>query len=324
MQDNNVLTNEYMSVSERFADVVNVGVFGGKQIISPEQIQEIDTVSNVILKNKTKTSKETSQQYRDVLRAVVCNANFCIIGLENQKKVHYVFPVRNMMYDAAAYKKQWNKIQKMHKKKKDLKGAEYLSGFSKNDSLQAVVTLVVYYGTEEWDGAKDIHSLIDWTDMPEEFKEVVPNYSIYLLELNKYENLEDFHSDVKTVCRFLQNSNDEKKLEEMLEEYSEEFEDMEEDTYDLISTLGNITQVEKLKNKYKKEDGGYDMCKGMEDWLNTRMKEGLELGRSEGIQALIETCQEFGLSREDTLSKVQDKFALEKEKAEEYLVKYWK
>lgn len=118
------------------------------------------------------------------------------------------------------------------------------------------MTLIVYFGSEPWDGAKDIHSLIDWAGMPEEFKEAVPNYPIYLLELNQYENLDDFQSDLKTVCRFLQNSNDAQKLEKMLEEHHEEFEDMEEDTYDLIGTLGNMKQVKEVKNRCKKRMEG--------------------------------------------------------------------
>lgn len=233
-----------------------------------------------------------------------------------------------MLYDAAAYKKQWNAIKKKHEKKKDLSGAEFLSGFSKEDSLQAVVTLVVYYGTEPWDGAKDIHSLIDWSDMPEEFKEAVPNYSIHLLDLSQYENPDDFKSDLKTVCLFLQNANDDEKLEKMLEEHKEEFENMAEDTYDLIGTFGDMEQIEKLKDECKNEKKGYNMCKGMQDWLDRREALGLETGRSEGIElgikVLIETCQEMGSSREETQNRVENKFLLGVDGAETYLEKYWK
>lgn len=255
MQNKDNLESSYMSVNERFADAVNAGVFHGKQVICPEQIREIDTVSNYSLKGRADASGEHGKQYRDVLKTVICNTNFCMIGVENQSKVHYVFPVRNMLYDAAAYKKQWSHLQREHRKKRDLKDAEFLSGFSKDDRLQAVVTLVVYFGTDTWDGAKDIHSLIDWSDIPDEFREVVPNYSIYLLELNKYQNLDDFQSDLKTVCRFLQNCDDERKLEQMLREHRPEFENLEEDTYDLIGELGNMSQISQLKEECKKDEG---------------------------------------------------------------------
>lgn len=258
------------------------------------------------------TSVETGQQYRDILKAVVYNTSFCIIGIENQTDIHYVFPVRAMLYDAASYKKQWNQIKRRHKKLKDLKGAEFLSGFSKNDYLQAVVTLIVYYGSEPWDGAKDLHSLINWKKLPPELKEIVPNYSIYLLELNKYENLDDFHSDLKTVCRFLQNCNDDKKLAKMLKKHSDEFEDMAEDTYDLIGALGSMRQMTQLKNEFKREDGRYNMCKGMDDWLEKKRKEGLELGRSEGrdegARAKLKELVEKRLLKGDTAEEISNLF----------------
>lgn len=229
-----------------------------------------------------------------------------------------------MLYDAVAYKKQWNSIKKEHREKGDLKGAEYISGFSQEDCLHAVVTLVVYFGSEPWNGAKDLHSLIDWTGVPEKMKEAVPNYSIHLLELNKYENLNDFKSDLKTVCRFLQSSEDAEKLKTILKEHRDEFEDMAEDTYDLIGAFGNMEPIIKMKKEAKKKDGGYNMCKGMEDWLKQKENEGLELGRSEGIRALLETCREFGLSKEDAIVKVKTKFMLDDKIAEEYFDRYWK
>ena len=124
MAEKDIYTGEYMSVEERCADAINGGLFGGRRIVSPEQIHEIDTVSNTVLQNRKKCKKDVAQQRRDVLKVAVYDTNFCIIGVENQTDVHYVFPVRNMLYDAAQYRKQWNKIKKRHRAEKDLAGAE--------------------------------------------------------------------------------------------------------------------------------------------------------------------------------------------------------
>lgn len=94
------------------------------------------------------------------------------------------------------------------------------------------------------------------------------------LKRAQYENPDDFQSDLKAVCRFIQNSDDNQKLERMLEEHHEEFETMEEDTYDLIGALGNMKQLKMVKEKSKTEDGEYNMCKGMADWLKKREAEG--------------------------------------------------
>lgn len=50
-------------------------------------------------------------------------------------------------------------------------------------------------------------------------------------------------------------------------------------------------------------------------------KEGIKEGK---VISLIETCQEFGLSQKDTLSKLMNKLSMSKEKAEAYVAKFWK
>ena len=50
---------------------------------------------------------------------------------------------------------------------------------------------------------------------------------------------------------------------------------------------------------------------------------GIERGREEGICALIQTCQELGLSREETEQKVKEKFPAFIERMQDYMEKYW-
>ena len=42
-----------------------------------------------------------------------------------------------------------------------------------------------------------------------------------------------------------------------------------------------------------------------------------------GIKALVETCQEFGASREDAVSRIVEKFGVSAEAAENYIGSYW-
>lgn len=42
-----------------------------------------------------------------------------------------------------------------------------------------------------------------------------------------------------------------------------------------------------------------------------------------GIRALVETCEEVGVAREDIIRKIQQKFSLPAEEAQAYLKKYW-
>ena len=61
-----------------------------------------------------------------------------------------------------------------------------------------------------------------------------------------------------------------------------------------------------------------------EDGVEKGYNRGAEEERIQGIRVLIETCKEVGLAKEETLIKLEEKYNLSKESAEEYLVKYWK
>lgn len=50
-------------------------------------------------------------------------------------------------------------------------------------------------------------------------------------------------------------------------------------------------------------------------------EQGIEQGIKQGIQALIETCEECGLSEPEIIEKLKSKFNLSKEDAEKYLEK---
>lgn len=52
-------------------------------------------------------------------------------------------------------------------------------------------------------------------------------------------------------------------------------------------------------------------------------RKGFEQGLQQGLCALIETCRELGVSRENTRNKIEGKFGLDSQKAEECMVRYW-
>lgn len=71
-------------------------------------------------------------------------------------------------------------------------------------------------------------------------------------------------------------------------------------------------------------EGGITMC----ELLDRYEKRGMERGRQEGLQAgikvLVETCQDFGLSKAETVSKVMQKFAVSKSVSRNSTLRYWK
>lgn len=54
-------------------------------------------------------------------------------------------------------------------------------------------------------------------------------------------------------------------------------------------------------------------------------EEGIKIGEKRGkIVGKIEACQDFRLSKEETLMKIIKDFQLDKEEAEKYMKEYWK
>ena len=51
--------------------------------------------------------------------------------------------------------------------------------------------------------------------------------------------------------------------------------------------------------------------------------EGIKEGIKESIKALIETCKELGVSREDTESRIALKLVVPLDEARDYVNQYW-
>lgn len=57
--------------------------------------------------------------------------------------------------------------------------------------------------------------------------------------------------------------------------------------------------------------------------MDYNMELGVKKGLDQGAKALIETCQDYSVSREEAFSRLVRKLSLSEEEAEEYLNKYW-
>ena len=129
------LTKQYIRQNDRFADICNFYLFDGEQIIKPEELQEQDATELEVILGDGKSA--SVQKLRDVLKKTVLKKSgktmYMIVGIENQSDIHYAMVIKNMVYDAINYASQVEKIAGVHRKAKDVKGAEFLSGFAKTD-----------------------------------------------------------------------------------------------------------------------------------------------------------------------------------------------
>ena len=190
--------------------------------------------------------------------------------------------MRIMGYEFMNYNKQLKEIKAIHDKKKDLTGIEYLSGISREEKLQPVCTLIIYYGKEPWSGPTRLSEMLDFSDLPEEVRNVVADYPIHVLDVRRFKDSEKLETEARLFFGMLQRDEDTDKCIEYWEENREAFQNISDDTYDAIATF---TRSEKLLENcqvYTNEEGGIDMCKAFEGLI----LQGEERGEQKMMQLI--------------------------------------
>ena len=205
--------------------------------------------------------------------------NFAVIGIENQEKIDYAMALRNLSYDAGEYEKQAAAIRRLVRKNPaGLSDGEYLYRFRKDSRLHPVVTFVLYSGVEEWDGPKSLHGMLDFTGMPGELEEMVPDYRMNLIEIRKWSDTRVFQTDVRQVSDFIRCSEDKRALAELVEQ-EPYYQEMDEDAYDVAVHYAHAEELAGKKD-YHRKDGRVDMCRAIREMV----QDGVEQGISQGIE----------------------------------------
>lgn len=279
----------YLSDDERYADVINGIACGGRQVVKKSDLQEMDTQTGFLhgprfVWKLSPRKRSGKVKIRDTVRKAAFGMNFAIIGIENQEMIDYSIPLRNMAYDVGEYEKQAAKIRKaVRKEHSGLSRGEYLYGFGKNSKLYPVVTFILYSGEETWDGAKTLHEMLDFTDIPKHLQEMAQDYRINLIEIRKFEDTSVFKTDVRQVFDFIRCSEDKNALKELMEGDAY-YQNMEEDAFDVVVQYANATELVGLKEHYRKE-GKVDMCRAITEWIAEEREAGMQAGREAGLQA---------------------------------------
>ena len=246
----------------RYADAINGIVFSGKQVVSEADLSELDT--------------RAGKKVRDLVRKTALGVNFAIVGIENQDEMDYEFPIRIMEYDVKRYKKQVTRTRNQLKQQKEkLNPGEFLYGFKKDSRLHPVVTFALYSGVKKWDGPLSLHDIIDFTDIPDELRKLVADYRIHLIDIRRFKDTSVFKTDLRQVFDFIRCAEDKKALLELVSE-DEYFKNISQDTYEVITKYANLGEGVIEMEKYKGEDGGINMCKGLRDLIDDSKEEGRE------------------------------------------------
>ncbi len=284
--------------NNRFASLFNGFLFGGRNIIKPEKLEEKDTdVSGVVWK---KEYAESVSRFRDVVKKMAYGIEFVILGIESQDKVHYAMPLRVMIYDALEYLKEYQELTRFYKNHPEVLETpeEFLSKMRKGDRLHPIITIVIYYGEEEWDGPL---SLADMTeDVSKEIQEVFSNYQINLLQIRDTGKYQFADKDVQIVFDIIR----EIQLGEF-QKIKERYNDTDIRA-ELLRVIGTIVKSEGIVEQANQGKEAKSMYKSLELLLEENRQIGISQGISQGItqglmtgllnsiELLLSTGQEIG------------------------------
>ena len=315
-----IVVKNYWRNNEQFADFFNAVLFDGKEIIKADELEDIDTEESSILEHKDYAESIGAARDNVKIRkkSTIYNVELVILGMEGQERIHYAMPMRVMGYDYGTYKKQYDDNAKKYKNANGMSRDEYMSKMKKMDKFIPVITIVVYYGENPWDGALSLHEMLN---IPKEVEPFVNDYKMHLIEARKNNlKLHNINNiDLFNLLEILLNKDEKlKETKEKAIQYASEH-DVDKSVIMTVAGAANC----KMDYDMIAGKGSVDMCTVFEETRFEGRLEGRLVGRLEGklegrAEEIIETGHEFGLSEEEILIRLQKKLDVSLQKAQEY------
>ena len=230
MAEKDITEKNLEALNDVFADIVNVLLFKGEQVINEKDL-EADTTKSMF-----KADGKIHEQERDVSKFWKNGEiRISILGIENQTAQDSDMPLRVISYDGASYKQQL--LDKKQKKR------------------YPVATLVLYFGTEEkWSKAKHLY---DCFEVPEKLKPFVNDYKINVFNIAflSPKTIAMFKSDFKIIAEYFRA----KRLNQKYKGSKEKLKHANE-TLKMFSALTGDDSFEKVYNEGNFKKGGITMC----------------------------------------------------------------
>ena len=321
----------YWKDNRHFADLFNAALFDGHGFIKADDLEELDSAVHEGIRSGM----------RDIIKVVKhskkLKMNFAILAIENQEHINYAMPLRIMEYDTATYKRQYNEIKSAHKQAKDLRGEEYLSGFSKKDRLIPVITICIYYGEKSWDGPVSLMDMLDLMDASPLLRSRINDYKLIIIEAGKntlhFRDEQNHH--LFELMRILANPNmTGRESKKACVGYCAEHK-LDEATADVLRAVtgdDKIIETQEEEPMAVKRWSVYDRWEadeaemkaksreeGLKEGRETGLKEGREEGREEAVIATVQIMLESGWSDKEIAEKISGKFGLTKKKVGQYI-----
>lgn len=268
-----------------FADIVNVLLFNGKQVVGQNELQ------NQNVHSQYKADDEVREQERDIVKNWV-KGGVClgICGIENQSSIDPRMVLRVIGYDGASYR------------------AEYLD---KERRIYApVVTMVLNFNERRWSAPKTLKEVLD---IPYGWDPYVNDYKIHVFDICWLtdEQLQMFKSDFGIVADFFVQKRRDKRYTP-----SKKTIQHVDEVLKLLSVMDKDVRFEKIKVSEGRE---YSMCNVVQSFVDKGVEQGFDRGVRQGI---IETLKELGMPNDKILEHLCKKLNVDMDTARKYMEEY--
>ncbi len=270
MSKPDIICKEFWN-NERCADLFNTVLFKGKQIIKPSDLMDIDTDASSTI--ELPKSIESLKKARDIFKKSKLGVDFLILGIENQDEINYSMPMRIMLYDVLCYYNQVRDISSNNKKNniKYENKAEFLSGMKKEDKINPIITLVIYYGEKPWDGATSLKEMM--TPLDPDIMALVPDYKMNMLEIRNAKNYKFSNPNLELIFDI-----SDELLKGNIDTIRNKYQ-TDNLSNDEVRFIGYITKSKNFMNSRK---GNVTMCEALQKWEDQTFERGKAEGEAEG------------------------------------------
>ena len=154
-----------------------------------------------------------------------------------------------------------------------------LPAFFREDRIVPVITLILYFGEEEWDRPVRLHDMLTFPEKDDTIRSLVPDYPIHVISVRRDGargmDISLLHTELKQVFGFLQHQEDKEGLKRYVEENRAVFSRLSGNAALFLAASAHETRLLKGLNR---EEEHYDMCRALDEWYADGVSEGEKIG----------------------------------------------
>lgn len=235
----------FFSDPKIFSEFVNLSLFNGEERIKAEDLREIDPVNSTVFTKNKSLEVLVDNLYDSTVKESDENV-YAIIGLESQAYSDKHMVIRAGIASLLIYDNQ-------------------IANTKEGEKLKPVYIIVFNMLDRKWSNATDLRKLLS-KEAIKVFGYPLVNAGYYVLDPHelKGEKINKISKPLKLVLNIIKNQGDKKELLSYINS-EEAFKNLDYKTAKLLETIMKVD----IPN-----DGGYNMCKAIEDIKNDGKLEG--------------------------------------------------